>query len=57
MVTVLKQGTTKENIRILLKKISKKQKSKGIKAHKYCGRIKLKEDALEIQKKLRNEWE
>lgn len=32
-------------------------KAKGVNTLKYCGTIKLKEDPLLIQKKLRNEWQ
>ena len=32
-------------------------KAKGVNTLKYCGIIKLKEDPLLIQKKLRNEWQ
>ncbi len=31
-------------------------KPKGVNTLKYCGTIQLKEDALVIQKKLRDEW-
>jgi len=30
---------------------------KGINAKKYYGKLKLKEDPIQIQKRLRNEWE
>lgn len=30
--------------------------SKGVDTLKYCGTVKFKEDALVIQKRLRNEW-
>ncbi len=30
---------------------------KGLDAKKYCGKLKIKEDPLKIQKRLRNEWE
>ena len=53
MVTVLKQGATKEHIKKILDKLKKEYKSKGIDAHKYLGKIKLKKDALTIQKELR----
>jgi len=56
MVTVLKQGATEEYIRKMLKKLSKEVRSKGVDTLKYCGKIKLKEDALNIQKRLRDEW-
>lgn len=36
---------------------TKSSKPKGVDTLKYCGKIKLKEDALEIQNKLRNEWQ
>ncbi len=35
---------------------SKISKLKGVNTLKYCGTIQLKEDALVIQKKLRDEW-
>jgi effector-binding domain-containing protein len=56
MITVIKQGSTEEIIKELLAKLFKKKRSKGIDAYKYCGSLKLKEDALSIQKKLRDEW-
>ena len=53
MVIIIEQGTTKEKLEILLKKLKIK---KGINTKIYCGVIKLKEDPLEIQKQLRGEW-
>ena len=53
MVIVIEQGTTKEKLEMLLKKLKIK---KGINTKKYCGVIKLKEDPLEIQKQVRSEW-
>jgi hypothetical protein len=35
----------------------KSSKPEGVDTLKYCGTIKLKEDPLAIQKKLRNEWQ
>ena len=35
---------------------NKTSKPEGINTLKYCGTIKLNEDALVIQKKLRDEW-
>ncbi len=32
-------------------------KTKGVDTSKYCGTVKFDEDALAIQKRLRNEWE
>jgi len=53
MVLVLKKGASKKEIELLEKKIKHKS---GVEVMKYCGLIKLKEDALTIQKNLRNEW-
>ncbi len=55
MVNILKYGTKGEQIRSLLKKLST-SKGRGIDSSKYSGTIRLKEDPLEMQKKLRNEW-
>ena len=57
MVTVLKQGAPKKVIGSILEKLAKGRKPKGIDAYKYCGVIKLKQDALTLQRELRNEWE
>jgi hypothetical protein len=54
MVTVIKKGSSSQKLLKLLKKL---QISNGLDAFKYCGIIHIKEDALTIQKKLRNEWE
>ena len=56
MITVLKQGATKTRIKKILEQIKKDLKPKGVDAYRFLGKIKLKEDALRIQKKLRNEW-
>ena len=53
MVTVLKKGSDKSSITKILSRVLG---IKGLNAYKYCGVIHLKEDALSIQKKLRNEW-
>jgi len=53
LVLVLKKGALKKEIE-LLKKIKHKT---GVEVMKYCALIKLKEDALTIQKKLNNEWQ
>jgi hypothetical protein len=56
MVTVIKQGSTQKIINELLVRLFEKKKTKGINTHKYCGVLKLKEDAMAIQKELRDEW-
>ena len=57
MVTVLKQGSTKKNIRLLLEQLNERKNIRGIDAYKYCGMIDLIEDPLVIQKRMRDEWE
>ena len=57
MVTVLKQGSTKENIRLLLERLNKRRNIRGLDAYKYCGMIDLIEGPLVIQKRMRDEWE
>lgn len=54
MVIIIRNTTTRAKFDSLLKKLKVK---KGIDAKKYCGVIKLKENPLDIQKKLRDEWE
>ena len=56
MVLVLKKGAGKKEIDAIEKKLSKGGQS-GFDAQKYNGTLKIKGDALKIQKKLRNEWE
>ena len=54
MVTVIKKGTDKKEIE---KAISNFKSAKKFDAYKHCGTIKLREEPLEIQKKMRDEWE
>ena len=54
MVLVLKKGATKKEIERIDRKL---KKSTAIDLMKFCGIIKLKEDPLIIQKRLRNEWQ
>ncbi|MDH5400290.1 MAG: hypothetical protein OEX02_19205 [Cyclobacteriaceae bacterium] len=54
MVTVIKKGGSKKQLK---DQIEKALKTKGVDTHKFCGVIKLKEDPLEIQKRMRDEWE
>ena len=57
MVSVLKKGATKKDMEAINKKINRVQPRKRLDAKKYSGVIHLKGYPLEIQKKLRNEWE
>jgi hypothetical protein len=53
MVLVLKEGSSKKE----MDDISEKLKAdRGVNTKKFCGVIKLKEDPLAIQKKMRGEW-
>jgi len=53
MVLVLKSGATKKQIQLIEKKLKKKT---GVDVMKFCGKVKIKQDPLLIQKSLRNEW-
>jgi len=53
MIVVLKKGATKTEMDAIQAKLSMTQ---GVDTKKYCGTIKLKEDALKIQKQMRDEW-
>lgn len=57
MVLILKKGASKKDIEAIEKKLYKEKVGSGFNAKKYNGIIKLKEDPLAIQKRLRNEWE
>lgn len=54
MVTIIKKGSNKKEIE---KALSKLRSTKEFDAYKYCGTVKLDEDPLEIQKRMRDEWE
>lgn len=54
MVTVVKKGASIATIEKQLKKFKSK---KALKASKHNGVIHLKESPIEIQKKMRDEWE
>lgn len=57
MVTTIKRGVTKTEIQSLFEILeSHSDESKGFDAYKFCGTVKFNEDAMEIQKRLRNEW-
>jgi hypothetical protein len=55
MTIVIKKGATKEEVEKLLLKLDKKPKKKGLK--QFYGKFAIEGDALEIQKKLRDEWD
>ena len=58
MVVTIKKGATVDEIKEIEKKIFTSNKVKsGFDAKKYNVTVKFEEDAMTIQKKLRNEWE
>ena len=57
MVMVLKRGSDKKAIESLLEKLRKRDSQKGLDAFKYAGSLSIDEDGLELQKRLRDEWE
>jgi hypothetical protein len=54
MVLVLKKGASKKEMDNISVKL---QVTKGVNTKKYGGTVKLREDPLAIQKKMRDEWE
>lgn len=54
MVTIIKKGMKKKEIHSLIS--DKKKRKKGIDLKKYCGKVKLQEGPLMIQRKYRDEW-
>lgn len=57
MTILINKNTTKKEFVKLLASIKRSKKTKGIDLSKHCGVLKLKKDALQIQKEMRNEWE
>lgn len=53
MVIVIKKSDSKKTIE---RKLRRLPKEKGFDSYKYLGRVKINEDGLEIQKRLRNGW-
>ena len=54
MTVVIKKGMSKGQISARLKKLT--SKDKGFPAHKFTGKLKINEDPLVLQKRLRDEW-
>ncbi len=53
MTVTIKSTEDKEKIKKTLKELERKGK---LEAFKHCGKIKLKEDPIELQKMMRSEW-
>ena len=57
MTIVLNKKIEKKEFQKIIESITSSKDSKKVNTMKYCGVIKLKKDALAIQKEMRNEWE
>lgn len=57
MTIIINKNTTKKEFVKLLASIKRSKKTSGIDLSKHCGVLKLKKDALQIQKEMRDEWE
>jgi len=57
MVTIIKKSVKRKEINKILKDVKPVKSHGTFKASEFCGKVKFKEDALKIQKRLRNEWE
>ena len=55
MVTILKKKDSIEKLKKILENVLSK-KRKGVDASKFSGILKIDEDAVEVQKKMRDEW-
>lgn len=53
MVVVIKKGESQDSIR---KKLQRLKKKGGFPASKFKGKVKITEDAVAIQRQLRDEW-
>ncbi len=53
MVIVIKKGDSKKLIQTKLRKL---KGGKGFPASKFTGKVKIDEDAVAIQRRLRDEW-
>jgi len=57
MTSILKKGASKEDIQKVLLRANKNRKEKKADISKFSGAIKLKENPVDIQRKMRDEWE
>ncbi len=53
MVLTIKRNSNQKELRKLTDKIKNK---KGFRASEFCGKVKVKTDAIITQRKLRDEW-
>lgn len=56
MTTIIKRTTTRQQLAALLKSKKRVRRGKGVDVLSFAGKLKLKEDPLVIQKKMRDGW-
>ncbi len=57
MVVIIKKTDSKRTIERKIKSVKPIKSNKIFDAYKHLGKLKIKEDPSEIQKKLRDEWQ
>jgi PDZ domain-containing secreted protein len=58
MIATIKKGASKEEIKAVNKNLLKNSSSsKKFNAYKFCGAVSFSEYGVEIQKRLRDEWQ
>ena len=57
MVTIVKHGSSNALLQKILLKIKTQSPKKVLNAKKFCGVLKLQESPMQIQNRLRNEWQ
>jgi len=57
MVVIIKKSDSKRTIERKIKSVKPLKPGKVFDSYKHLGKLKIKEDPNEIQKKLRDEWE
>ena len=56
MTTIIKRTTTRKQLAALLKGKKRTRKAKGVDVKSFAGKLKLEDDPLEIQKRMRDGW-
>jgi hypothetical protein len=56
MTTIIKRTTTRKQLAALLKGKRRMRKAKGVDVKSFAGKLKLEDDPLAIQKRMRDGW-
>jgi hypothetical protein len=56
MTTIIKRTTTRKQLAALLKGTRRMRKAKGVDVKSFAGKLKLEDDPLAIQKRMRDGW-